>query len=204
MKKMFSILVVFIFWATTSMAAVGILVTWNANTESDLSGYNIYDVVGSGTKVKVGSVSVMTSPSFTISNVVDGLHTVTVTAFDTAGNESAPSDPANVTIDTTPPTIPAKPSVTVSGSTVTLTWTAVTSSDLFGYGIYDNGLSVGSIGVMTSPTFTLSGLGDGVHSFTIDSVDTTGNRSAKSAATSVTIDMTAPAKPTSVKIQVTK
>ena len=113
MSKILCILACFMIFASTSFAA-SILVTWTANSESDLAGYSIYDKVGSGTNTKVGTVGVMTSPSFTIPNVAEGLHTITVTAFDTATNVSLPSDPATITVDTTAPAKPAKPTLTIN------------------------------------------------------------------------------------------
>lgn len=103
--NIFVLLVAFMVIASTSFAA-SILVTWNANDPAEgVTGYNIYDKVGSGATVKVGTVAAVTT--FTIPSVVDGTHTVTVTAFDASGNESAPSDPASITVDTTAPTKPS-------------------------------------------------------------------------------------------------
>lgn len=208
MKRMFKSLlvtIVIVLFSSVSFAA-SIGVTWNANSETDLAGYNIYDKVGTGTNAKVGTTGVSSNPTFTIPSVVDGVHTVTVTAFDSSGNESLPSDPESITVDTVAPGIPSKPATTVTGNIVKLTWTAVTATDLAGYGIYDNGILIGSIGVMASPTFTTAALADGSHSFTIDSVDNSllANRSAKSTATVVVIDTTAPIKPSKPTITLSK
>lgn len=73
--------------------------TWNANTEADLSGYNIYYDTASGqygNKVNVGL-----DTSFSLSAFNDGLtRFFVVTAFDTAGNES---DYSNVVVWMAPP-----------------------------------------------------------------------------------------------------
>ena len=107
MKKrllsIFVLLVAFMVIASSSFAA-SLLVTWNANDPAEgVTGYNIYDKVGTGLNVKVGTVSTTT---FTIPSVVEGTHTVTVTAFDAAGNESPPSLPVSILVDTIAPTAP--------------------------------------------------------------------------------------------------
>ncbi len=111
--KVFCIVACLMFIASTSFAA-SILVTWNPVTDPDLAGYNIFDKVGTGPNIKVGTVGVMTTPSFTIPNVPDGFHVITVTAFDGSGNESLPSDPASGNVDSVPPAKPTKPIITIS------------------------------------------------------------------------------------------
>lgn len=197
MKKMFKIIgivVTFMFFSLVANAAT-IVVTWNANVETDLAGYGIYD-----NNVLVGSTAVLATPTFSILNAVDGVHSVTLDAFDTSGNRSLKSDAVSITIDTVPCAIPAKPTAVATGSSVKLTWVANTDADLAGYGIYHDGVLAGSIGVMASPTYTVASLPDGSHTFTIDSVDTAGNRSAKSAATIIATDISAPVKPTNLKV----
>lgn len=112
--KVLCILACFMMIASTSFAA-SILVTWTANAAGEgVTGYNVFDKVGTGVVTKVGTVTATASPSFTIANVADGLHTVTVTAFDADGNESLPSDPATATVDTIAPSKPGKPTLTIS------------------------------------------------------------------------------------------
>lgn len=197
---------VFLFMSSVAFAT-SIQVTWNANTDSDLSGYKVYygtTSTGSYTKiVDVGNVT-----AYSITNPTTGVtYYVAVTAYDTTGNESEKSTEVSVYVpvpDTTAPAVPSKPSVTVSKNSAVLTWTAVTDSDLAGYGIYDNGTLIATVGVMTSPTYTATSLVDGSHVFTLDSFDTTGNRSAKSSGTTVTVDTTAPSAPTNPKITISK
>lgn len=200
-KKIQHILLVLVIMLLVSMTsnAATIVATWDANTESDLAGYGVYD---NGTLV--GSTGVLATPTFSILNVIDGVHAITLDAFDTSGNRSLKSEPVSITVDTVSPIKPAKPTVVVTGNSAKLTWIASTDADLAGYGIYYDGLLVGSVGVMASPTYTLSSLADGSHVFTIDSVDTAGNRSIKSDPTTVSVDITAPIKPKNVKITWTK
>lgn len=62
------------------------LLSWDANPELDLSGYNVYvDGVKKNT-------SLITSESYTVTGLVnDQTYTFTVSAVDTSGNESTPS-----------------------------------------------------------------------------------------------------------------
>ena len=199
MKKLLSVLFILSLLSASPVFAATIVATWNANTETDLAGYGIYN---NGTLV--GSIGVMESPTFSILSAADGVYVITVDAFDATGNRSLKSDSATITVDSIAPAVPAKPTVVITGSSAKLTWVANTETDLAGYGIYHDGVLAGSIGVMASPTFTITGLPDGSHTFTIDSVDTSGNRSAKSAAATATTDVTAPVKPSNLKITYTK
>jgi fibronectin type 3 domain-containing protein len=94
--------------------ATGIRVSWNANTDTDLAGYNVYYGTSSGKYsvcINVGNVT-----SYKIDNLAQGTtYYFIVTALDNAGNESADSEEVSATIptsvvdtapvvDTTPPT----------------------------------------------------------------------------------------------------
>ena len=111
--KVLGILIGVLLLATSSWGA-SFVITWTANAETDLGGYNIYDKVNGGTTSKVGSIGVMAAPTYTMSSVAEGSHVITVTAFDSSGNESLPSDPASATIDLTPPAKPTKPAITIN------------------------------------------------------------------------------------------
>lgn len=111
--KVLGILIGILLLATTSWGA-SFVITWGANTETDLGGYNVYDKVNGGTNNKVGSIGVMTAPTYTMSSVAEGIHIITVTAFDTSGNESLPSDATSATVDLTPPGKPSKPVITIN------------------------------------------------------------------------------------------
>jgi hypothetical protein len=102
MKKkfliIFSIIFVFAFWINLALAGSATL-SWNANTEADLSGYKIYygtsartgtdpktcGLCGYSTSVNVGNVT-----TYTISNLTNSTtYYFSVTASDTSSNESA-------------------------------------------------------------------------------------------------------------------
>jgi hypothetical protein len=73
--------------------------TWNANTDSDLAGYKVYQGTSSGTY----TAPVATMPKGTTSYTVTGLQTGTtyffiITAYDSAGNESLHSNEVSKSI----------------------------------------------------------------------------------------------------------
>ena len=83
-----------------------------------------------------------------------------------------------------------------------VTWTANTESDLAGYEIYDNGILVGTIGVMASPIFTITNIGQGSHSIQVDAYDNAAppNYSTKSTAVVIMVNTIPPAPPTGLKL----
>jgi len=73
--------------------------TWDANTETDLAGYKIYYApigIETWTAVNVGNV---TQYSRSALGILEDGHNYYVTAYDTSGNESGPS---NVIDDVSP------------------------------------------------------------------------------------------------------
>lgn len=94
--------------------AANVELLWDANTEEDLAGYRIYQLVP-GTPaswVQIGA-DIPCAPNdatcceYTVVNLTDGTYSWAGTAFDDAGNESEHSDVASITIDGT---APGKPS----------------------------------------------------------------------------------------------
>jgi hypothetical protein len=89
------------------LAAGALKASWNANTEPDLAGYKIYYGLSSGNytiAINVGNVT-----QYTVNQLTEGLvYYFVVTAYDTAGNESAYSQEVSAQIavvDRTPPAI---------------------------------------------------------------------------------------------------
>lgn len=107
MKKLFIILAI-VLMATTAWAGTNVSFQWDANTEADLAGYNIYrsDTSGVyGIAKLVGTVAA-SAVQFTENAVPDGTWFWVATAFDTYGNESEYSNELTDTFDTTPPAPP--------------------------------------------------------------------------------------------------
>jgi chitodextrinase len=99
--------------------------------------------------------------------------------------------------DVTPPNEATNLSVTNRTSTsVSLSWTGSSSSDLQDYQIYQGNTLLATI---TGTTYTVTGLADGTtYMFTVKSRDKSGNVSAGIGITTTTIDITAPNNVTSL------
>lgn len=107
---------VFVFMAGVASAAT-VNLQWDANTETDLAGYNLYRAfqpcTAQGPLNKVGTVGKVTSTTDTVA--VDGLYCYELTAFDTSNNESGRSNKAEATVNVNPP--PAPKNLRVTGVT---------------------------------------------------------------------------------------
>ena len=73
-----------------------VTLTWAANAEADLNGYNIYRTSGSS-KTKINT-AVIKDTTYHDNNLSDGVYTYEVTAVDTLNNESKPSNSASVKV----------------------------------------------------------------------------------------------------------
>ena len=90
------------------------ILTWNANTEPDLAGYRIYRGFGMAAPTLLASVGkVTTYTDSTIPNLSQDV-TYNLTAFDTAGNESAHGVSVTKTVDVNPPSAPTGLAVVLS------------------------------------------------------------------------------------------
>lgn len=114
MKKVWLVVVMCLFPVMSFAASADL--AWEANTESDLAGYNIYRgngacPVGPLQPLMVGGVQASVSaPStgYTDSTVpvFDGELCYELTAFDTSGNESLRSVRATTMVNLVPPVAP--------------------------------------------------------------------------------------------------
>jgi VCBS repeat-containing protein len=140
--------------------------------------------------------------------------TLTVTNMDGAGNESAPSQPVTLTIDTDPPATPAAPIVTDSVTQITgpvpdggttndprpvLSGTG-TPNDVINITDTVNGTStiVGTVTVDSNGNWSWrpgSNITEGSHAYTATATDEAGNVSAASPAITITVDTIAPDTP---------
>ncbi|HNP97153.1 MAG TPA: fibronectin type III domain-containing protein, partial [Cyclobacteriaceae bacterium] len=102
--------------------SANVSVTWDKNSESDLAGYKIYKRTlpsqDFGQPIFSGMPSNPSSPATTISGLNGGTtYGFIATAFDTAGNESAPSTEKQITLTTTSPPPPSS-TLNISNLTV--------------------------------------------------------------------------------------
>ncbi|WP_081624281.1 retention module-containing protein [Methylophilus sp. 1] len=168
----------------------------------------IYD---NGTKLGTALVQPDGKWTFTPTTpLVDGLHSITVTATDPAGNTSDPSAPLGFTIDTVAPNTPAFEGVDDVGPTQGVIVNNSTIDDnkpeIRGSNgnpgdtitIYDNGTKLGTALVQPDGTWTFTPttpLVDGSHSITVTATDPAGNTSDPSTPLNFTVDTVAPNTP---------
>ena len=141
--------------------------------------------------------------------------TLTVTNKDGAGNESAPSQPVTITIDTDAPATPDAPTVTDSVSQITgpvadgettndprpvLSGTGTANDVIIIYDSINNqpATEVGRVTVDSNGNWSWrpeSDIDEGSHQFTATATDEAGNVSATSPGITITVDTVAPDVP---------
>jgi len=164
--------------------------SWDANSEPDLAGYNVYvDGVKDNGSLVTGTSYQATG--LTNNTTVD----FQVSAVDGDGNESALSDPVSEIIeDTVAPAAPVNFTVNDLNGIADLFWDASADSDFKESRVYLDGVFQG---VTTSTTFQITGLTVGQqYTYEVSHVDTSDNESSKAQAVSVMADDIAPAAPT--------
>lgn len=91
-------------------ATTTVNLAWDANTETDLAGYKLYQASSTGGVCGVFSVvqPAILKPATTtsVTGLVDGAYCWKLTAYDTVGNESGFSNTVTFQADTTPPAAP--------------------------------------------------------------------------------------------------
>jgi len=117
-----ALLFLILFFMANVAGAVSIQVTWNANTEVDLAGYNVFYVgpTDPGWVQENGQwkytlstlpheISGITATSYLLTDVAVGPWAFGITAFDTSNNESAISNIATVLVPNVPAVIVVPP-----------------------------------------------------------------------------------------------
>jgi len=174
---------------------------WLPNSENDLAGYYIYRAVDQGW-AKISSVPA-TETTYTDTNLRNGTHTYRITAFDTVGNESEPSNTSSTDVAVDAPPTPVNPGITIvpEGSALMICWES-SGGTTVGYKLYRSLAPGGPYErindeLITDTCYTDTALTNGVtYYYVITAVDLLGNESAYSEhVASIPADTTAPVAP---------
>lgn len=112
MKRLLAFLVlgVFLLVGFTSANGGEVVFEWDANSEEDLAGYRMYQTTTPGqyTYGVTNAIGNIPAGTETFTHVIreDGTFYWVVTAYDTAGNESDPSNEVTQDINFKPPAAP--------------------------------------------------------------------------------------------------
>jgi len=189
--------------AGTPPKPTGVQLKWAASTDDvGVTGYGVYRR-SAGSTAAFTRIASVTTTSYT-DPVTGGSFEYRVDAVDAAGNRSTrtPIITVNVVIDSQAPTVPGNVRTTnlpdIHGRDVRVNWAA--SSDNVGvqaYGIYRNGTKVADAAA-TATAFRDVDVPAGTYTYTVDAVDSAGNRSAKSLAATAVVANDPPAAPHSI------
>lgn len=101
---------------SVAWAASSVTLEWDANTEPDLAGYRLYQSASSGVYVYDAAHVVLTIPVGTTTGSIqspDGGWFWVLTAYDSSGNESGPSNEVTRALDSEAPGDPSGLTITV-------------------------------------------------------------------------------------------
>ncbi len=176
-----------------------VYVSWSDSTDNvGVIGYYVYRNNG----------IVANTPGYTYYTDLPpaGAYNYTVAAYDAAGNISAQSSVAFVTVDkdTTPPTAPANLVAVPSSSSIALLWDASTDNvGVAGYYIYRNNIKQITQSAITSNSYTDYGLNPGTtYSYFVLAYDASGNTSDRTPSVMATaiFDVTLPSTPANLTL----
>jgi chitodextrinase len=185
--------------AMTTSTPSTISIAWAPSTDNvRVSGYGLYlgpSPAGETPTTNATFTNLLCATSYTLS----------VDAYDAAGNRSTRSSLTAWTSacpepDTTPPSDPSGLAVSVTATSVTLSWQGANDNiGLAGYTVYTEDAVTGTTG---STSYTVAGLACGKkHKLSVEAYDASGNRSKKISIDATTgacpvADTNAPAAPT--------
>jgi fibronectin type 3 domain-containing protein len=178
-----------------------VTITWDANSDSDLAGYNLYRKTASTGYIKINGV-LINGTSYTDSAVTIGTtYYYAVTAVDETSHESSFSNEDSAIPFNAAPAAPVNLSGAGEYEAVILDWADNIETDLAGYSIY-RGLANGgpyakiTSSLITTSTFTNIGLTNGVtYYYVVTATDNLSLESVYSIQTSATPGDAPPAPP---------
>ena len=108
-KMLLGMLIAFMLLPALVFGASEITFQWDSNTEFDLAGYRMYQSAASGVYTYGSGSEALEIPVGTDTGTItvsDGTWFWVVTAYDTSGNESGPSNEVTAVLDSVGPNAP--------------------------------------------------------------------------------------------------
>ncbi len=187
---------------TTAPSAPANLQAVQSGTQVNLSwNISIDNIAVTGYEVSRNNVplATVTTVTYADTTAIPGTtYSYTVKALDAANNFSTPSNTATLTVgvvsqDTLAPTAPLNLTASLSGTQVTLSWTASTDDvGVAGYQVLNNG---SAIGASTTENFIHNALADTIYNYAVKAFDAAGNYSVSGNLVTVTVPPAAPPAP---------
>ncbi len=154
--------------APTGLAALpgdgDVLLTWNANSEGDLTGYDVYRSTTPMSGYTLLTPMLVTTTSFLDTTAVNGTtYFYVVTAWNTSGLESPTSAEVSATPMDAPPAAPVNLRSLGRRAGLRVRWDANAEADLAGYDLYRASVSGGpyakvNVSPLLEPTFLDTGV----------------------------------------------
>lgn len=114
MKKILILLAIVLMIPSLVWAASNVTLTWDANTEPDLAGYNLYQASASGAyDYGTPVLTILAGTNIGSIQSVDGTWFWVLRAYDTSGNESADSNEVTALLDSVDPDAPSGLTITI-------------------------------------------------------------------------------------------
>ncbi len=179
--------------------------TWNANREGDLAGYQVLRGTQPGGPYTALAATLLSTPNYVDSTVQNGTtYYYVVQAFDTASKPSTYSTEVAATPqDVTSPLAPSGVTPTAGNVRVDLAWNPNAEADISHYNVFRSQTQGGPYTLLASTTGPTPSYSDtavtnlSTYYYVVQAVDTASNNSPYSTEVSVTpIDQTPVAAPT--------
>jgi chitodextrinase len=170
---------------TNNLTDRSVNLSWTASSSSDVASYEIYN--------GASLITSTTNTSYTVTGLAQSTnYTLTVKAKDGAGNISTGTSVSFTTLatDVTAPNEVTNLSTSnITQTSLTLGWTASTSSDIASYDIYNGSTFLANV---TGTTYSVSGLTASTqYTFYVKAKDLSGNVSSGAGVTATTSGATA-------------
>jgi len=113
-KKLFMMIAIFFMLVGVAYAGTTVTLQWDANTESDLAGYRVYQDGIAQTPDIACTANDSACATWISQELTEGYHEWSVTAFDESQNESGHSNTVSYTVDLTAPSTPINIQISIN------------------------------------------------------------------------------------------